>query len=86
MILDEVQEAPRALTSLKYFCQDAPQYHIAAAGSYLGIARHEGDSYPVGKVNTMHLHPLDLLVFLEVLDEGQAILLHREMPCMLSTP
>ena len=72
IVLDEVQEAPRALTSLKYFYQDAPEYHVATAGSYLGIAKHEGESYPVGKVNTLDLHPLTFLEFLDALNEGHA--------------
>ena len=51
LIFDEVQEVPRALSSLKYFCENAPQYHIMCAGSLLGIALHEGSSFPVGKVD-----------------------------------
>lgn len=72
LIIDEIQEAPRALTSLKYFCQDAPAYHVAAAGSYLGIAKHEGGSFPVGKVNTLHLEPLSFLEYLSALDQEVA--------------
>ena len=49
LIFDEVQEVPRALSSLKYFYENAPQYHIICAGSLLGIALHEGTSFPVGK-------------------------------------
>lgn len=64
LILDEVQESPRALTSLKYFCEDAREYHVAAAGSYMGIARHEGSSFPVGKVDTLTLRPLSFSEFL----------------------
>ena len=78
LVLDEVQEAPRALTSLKYFLQDAPEYHVAAAGSYLGIAKHEGSSYPVGKVKTLDLRPLSFLEFLDALGEGQAALALRQ--------
>ena len=51
LIFDEVQEVPRALTSLKYFCENAPEYHIVCAGSLLGIALHQGTSFPVGKVD-----------------------------------
>lgn len=51
LLFDEVQEVPRALASLKYFCENAPQYHIICAGSLLGIALHEGTSFPVGKVD-----------------------------------
>jgi predicted AAA+ superfamily ATPase len=57
LIFDEAQEAPRALTSLKYFCEDAPEYHIATAGSLLGVFLHKDTSFPVGKVNTMKFYP-----------------------------
>lgn len=50
IVFDEVQEMPRALTSLKYFCEEAPEYAICCAGSLLGIALHEGTSFPVGKL------------------------------------
>lgn len=59
VIFDEIQEAPRGLTSLKYFCEQAREYHIIAAGSYMGIAmRREGESFPVGKVDQLTLRPL----------------------------
>ena len=58
IIFDEVQEVPNALTSLKYFNEDAPSYHIVCAGSLLGIALHPGTSFPVGKVEFMDLYPL----------------------------
>ncbi len=64
LIFDEVQEVPRALTSLKYFCEDAPQYHIVCAGSLLGIALHQGTSFPVGKVDFLKLYPLSFKEFL----------------------
>ena len=64
IIFDEVQEVPRALTSLKYFCENAPQYHIIAAGSLLGVALHPGTSFPVGKVDFMDLYPLHFIEFL----------------------
>lgn len=70
VVLDEVQEAPRALTALKYFYQDAPDYHVAAAGSYLGIAKHEGASFPVGKVNMASLEPMSFSEFLDAAGEG----------------
>ena len=57
LLFDEIQEVPRALSSLKYFCEDAPQYHIICAGSLLGIALHEGTSFPVGKVDFLSLFP-----------------------------
>ena len=64
LIFDEVQEVPRALTSLKYFYENAPQYHIICAGSLLGIALHQGTSFPVGKVDFMKLYPLSFSEFL----------------------
>lgn len=64
IILDEIQEAKRGLASLKYFCENAPTYHVAVAGSLLGIQIHQGESFPVGKVNTMTLHPLTFEEFL----------------------
>ena len=64
LIFDEVQEVPRALASLKYFCENAPQYHIVCAGSLLGIALHQGTSFPVGKVDFLKLYPLSFREFL----------------------
>ena len=64
IILDEIQEVPRALSSLKYFCERMPQYHIVAAGSLLGVALHEGTSFPVGKVDFLPLYPLTFKEFL----------------------
>ena len=64
IIFDEVQEIPRALTSLKYFCEDAPEYHIAASGSLLGIFLHPGTSFPVGKVTFLKMQPMDFEEFL----------------------
>ena len=72
IIFDEVQEAPRALTSLKYFCEEAPQYSIIAAGSLLGVALHAGTSFPVGKVDRMHLYPLNFQEFLYAMGEDAA--------------
>lgn len=64
LIFDEVQEVPRALSSLKYFYENAPQYHIVCAGSLLGIALHRGTSFPVGKVDFLKLYPLSFKEFL----------------------
>ena len=64
LVFDEVQEVPRALTSLKYFYENAPQYHIVCAGSLLGIALHQGTSFPVGKVDFLKLYPLSFSEFL----------------------
>ena len=63
LILDEIQECPAALTSLKYFCEELPQLHVAAAGSLLGLYEHHGTGFPVGKVNIYHLYPMNYLEF-----------------------
>jgi len=65
IVLDEIQETPRALTSLKYFAEQAPQYVIACAGSLLGVGLHEGTSFPVGKVDFLDLAPLTFAEFLQ---------------------
>ncbi len=64
IILDEIQETRRGLASLKYFKEDAPEYHVVVAGSYLGIQLHEGESYPVGQVDTLTLYPMDFSEYL----------------------
>ena len=64
IILDEVQEIPEAIESLKYFCEQLPDYHIAVAGSLLGISLHRGVSYPVGKVNEIAVYPMNFEEFL----------------------
>lgn len=64
IILDEVQEIPEAIEALKYFCEQAPGYHIAVAGSLLGISMHENVSYPVGKVDEINLYPMSFEEFL----------------------
>ncbi len=73
IIFDEVQEMPRALTSLKYFCEEAPEYAICCADSLLGIALHEGTSFPVGKTDFLHLYPLSFKEFLFANDEKMLI-------------
>lgn len=70
IVFDEVQAAERGLTSLKYFCENAPQYHIVAAGSLLGMGLHSQVSFPVGKVNFMDLRPLSFYEFLRAMNEG----------------
>ncbi len=65
IILDEIQEVPKAITALKYFCEDAPEFAVAAAGSLLGLAAHEGTGYPVGKVDTLDLYPMSFREFLD---------------------
>ena len=69
IVLDEIQNAPKALESLKYFCEEAPEYHVIAAGSLLGVALHEGISYPVGKVDLLDLYPFNFREFLCAMDE-----------------
>lgn len=69
IIFDEIQEAPRALESLKYFCENASEYAVIAAGSLLGVAIHEGVSFPVGKVDTLELYPMSYREFLEAMGE-----------------
>ena len=71
IIFDEIQEAPKALASLKYFYENAPQYAIMAAGSLLGVALHQGTSFPVGKVDFMHLYPLNFYEFVCAMGENQ---------------
>jgi predicted AAA+ superfamily ATPase len=67
LIFDEIQAVPEAITALKYFYEDAPKYHIVAAGSLLGVALHTHISFPVGKVAFMDLHPLTFLEFLDAI-------------------
>jgi len=73
IIFDEVQEVPKALTSLKYFYENAPQYAIVAAGSLLGVALHQGTSFPVGKVDFLDLYPLNFREFLCAMGEKQFV-------------
>ncbi len=73
IILDEIQEATRGITALKYFAEKAPGYHVMAAGSLLGIAMHKSDSFPVGKVDFMHLYPLSFFEFLEAIGEKKMV-------------
>ena len=58
VFLDEIQEIPPVLSSLKYFCEDKPELHIIVAGSLLGVMNMKGESFPVGKVDIMHLYPM----------------------------
>jgi len=70
IILDEIQEAPGALTSLKYFYENAPEYHLIAAGSLLGVALSKQTSFPVGKIDFMDLYPLTYMEFLDAMGES----------------
>lgn len=78
IIFDEIQETPQALKALKYFCENANQYHIVSAGSLLGVAMHQGTSFPVGKVQFLDLTPLSFFEFLEALGENELIDLIKE--------
>ena len=79
IIFDEVQEAERAITSLKYFYENAPEYHVVAAGSLLGIALHQDTSFPVGKVEFVDLYPLSFVEFLNAMGEDALVdLLYRK--------
>ncbi len=78
IIFDEIQLCERALTSLKYFCEEAPQYFIAAAGSLLGVKLRENGSFPVGKVDMLTLHPIDFEEFLWANGEEKLSLIIEE--------
>lgn len=79
IILDEIQESPKALSCLKYFYEKAPQYHIICAGSVLGVALHRGTSFPVGKTDFLDLHPMSFKEFLSALNQADLLdLLNRE--------
>jgi uncharacterized protein len=78
LIFDEIQAVPEAITALKYFCEDAPEYHIVAAGSLLGVALHAHISFPVGKVAFMDMYPLTFLEFLDAIGENALVeILHN---------
>ena len=64
IIFDEIQQSNKALNSLKYFCEEAPEYHILAAGSLLGVSLSQGDSFPVGKVEFLKMYPVTFREFL----------------------
>lgn len=73
IVLDEIQAANRGITSLKYFCEEAPEYHIVAAGSLLGINIHSGESFPVGKVDVLTLFPMSFYEFLMAMGEENGL-------------
>ena len=86
IILDEIQECPKALTSLKYFCEDMPGYVVAAAGSLLGITIHSGTGYPVGKVDTLDMYPMGFGEFLTATgNAGMAEIISLEDPAMIDS-
>ena len=86
IILDEIQEIPRGLAALKYFCEKAPEYHVAVAGSLLGITLHEGTSFPVGKVDMLYLYPMDFEEFLCAMSKTQLLQLlgKKDWACLSS--
>lgn len=93
LILDEIQECPRAITSLKYFCENLPELHVACAGSLLGVAlKQENISFPVGKVNRLQMYPMNFREFLIALEEGRYIEffgkwdVNREIPEVYTRP
>ena len=71
IILDEIQDCPKALEALKYFCEDAPGYHVVVAGSLLGLSLHDGVSYPVGKVEELRLFPMTYVEFLQAIGKDR---------------
>lgn len=73
IVLDEIQELVHGLTALKYFCEDAPEYHVAVAGSLLGIAMRHGESAPIGKVNIIRMFPMDFEEYLMARSETNAL-------------
>lgn len=80
IILDEIQEVPRALSALKYFYETAPHYHVVALGSLLGVALHQNTSFPVGKVDFIDLYPLTFLEFLEAAHQQKFARLIKDEP------
>lgn len=86
LILDEIQEVERGLASLKYFCEKAPEYHVAVAGSLLGITLHEGTSFPVGKVDMLYMYPMDFEEFLLAMVKEQLVELLRSNSWSALTP
>ncbi len=86
IILDEIQDCPCALTSLKYFCEDVPEHHIIAAGSLLGLSVHTGTGFPVGKVDRVYMYPMSFSEFLEAMDfERYAELIRKRDWSMINT-
>ncbi|MDR3366814.1 MAG: AAA family ATPase [Prevotellaceae bacterium] len=78
LVFDEIQAAPKGITALKYFYENAPEYHIIAAGSLLGVSIHPDESFPVGKVDFMKLYPMSFTEFLLAMGEtGVAELLEK---------
>jgi len=86
IIFDEIQENPRALAALKYFYENAPEYAVVAAGSLLGVAIHKGVSFPVGKVDTIGVHPMNFREFLlAVGEEGLVGLIDKQETALMTS-
>lgn len=73
VVLDEIQDCPKALEALKFFCEDAPGVHVVVAGSLLGLSLHNGVSYPVGKVEELRLYPMNFIEFLNAIGKTQLV-------------
>lgn len=73
VVLDEIQDCPKALESLKFFCEEMPEIHIIVAGSLLGLSLHGGTSYPVGKVEELRLYPMTFVEFLNAMGKSQIV-------------
>lgn len=85
IILDEIQEVPRALSSLKYFCENASKYAVIAAGSQMGVALHKGTNFPVGKVDLMTLYSFSFIEFLLACENNQLVSVLESGDWMLIT-
>lgn len=85
LIFDEIQEVPKALTSLKYFNENAPEYQVVCAGSLLGVALHKGTSFPVGKVEFLDLYPLSFTEFMRAMGKQQFVELLKQSNFDLAT-
>lgn len=86
IFFDEIQAFPRAITSLKYFCEDASEYHVTAAGSLLGVSVGKTTSFPVGKVNFMTLYPMSFFEYLTAVGEGMLVKMLEEKTTPESLP
>ena len=85
LFLDEIQECPKAITALKYFCENLRELHIVCAGSLLGVAlKQENVSFPVGKVNRMHMYPMNFKEFVIAMGEERFVSLF-ETWCSIKT-
>ena len=78
IVLDEIQEAPRGITALKYFQENSPQYPVAVAGFLLGMEVHNGTGFPVGKTDELKLYPMSFTEFLLALDKAETVAYLRE--------